>query len=132
MRTSSVFQRSLRFVPRAGFALLLLSLVLVAKPAAAQVVGGGEGTSASAFIGVGGTLYVWGMDQYQHTVASKSVAQDSIPVAIAFPSGVTSWKAVALGDFHIIALGNDGNLYAWGPTVQVSTGTAQLLNRQLR
>ena len=80
---------------------------------AQSVVSSGQ-AYASYAIDVNGNLYVWGNDQYLHTVASSTVKQDSTPVLVTMPAGVTKWLAVACGQNHSIALGNDGNIYSWG------------------
>ena len=70
---------------------------------------------SSCYLTSSGTLYVWGNDNYLQTVISKNnIPQDSIPVAVTMPAGVTSWTQVATGQSHIVALGSDGNVYAWG------------------
>ena len=82
---------------------------------AQQVFAGPDGYSACA-IDANGNLYTWGIDQYLHPVVNKSSGsmQDFSPVKVAFPAGVTSWKSAAVGNFFNLALGNDGNVYAWG------------------
>jgi len=97
--------------------LFSLFLILSVKDSSAQVVssGGPDAWSSSAING-DGTLFVWGFDQYNHPVQIKNVIQDSVPVMVAFPNGsaVTAWTAVVNAPGFLMALGNDGNVYAWG------------------
>ncbi len=37
-----------------------------------------------------------------------------MPKTVTLPSGVTGFTAVAAGGEHTLAIGSDGNLYAWG------------------
>lgn len=93
---------------------LIMVLIIFSPRSNAQKVYSSAVGYSSAAIDVNGNLYVWGNDQYLHSVSSSTVKQDSTPVLVTFPTGVTKWIKVAAGQNHMIALGNDGNLYAWG------------------
>jgi len=67
----------------------------------------------SLAIGNDGNLYVWGWNAYGQ-LGNGTTNNDSIPVMVTKPTGVTSWKAVAGGGYHSLAIGNNGNLYTWG------------------
>jgi alpha-tubulin suppressor-like RCC1 family protein len=100
---------------------VMLFLFLSSVPTHAQKVFSSAVAYSSAAIDVNGNLWVWGYDQYNHLIGTSTgapptgtVPKDSTPVMVAFPAGVTSWTTVALGQTHTVALGSDGNLYAWG------------------
>jgi alpha-tubulin suppressor-like RCC1 family protein len=60
-----------------------------------------------------GQLYAWGFNAFgQLGIGSFSNALG--PQFVNFPPGVTGWTAIAAGTNHSLALGNDGNIYAWG------------------
>src|SRR5687767_13812394 len=77
-------------------------------------------TSRDNFVISGdGRLFTWKAT----TNGSGFVSNVFLHVAVPFPQGVTSWKAVSAGDGyfendnnygHILALGNNNQLYAWG------------------
>jgi len=94
--------------------LSALLIMLAGNPSFAQNVASGPDAYSSAAIDLGGNLYVWGWDNYNHTFDYPKTVQDSTPVMVAFPTGVTSWKAVACGPGFTLALGSDSNVYSWG------------------
>jgi|GEM_PF-2044418 len=99
------------------FFLFSILTLFLSSNSYAQRISMGTAGFASCAIDVNGNLYVWGYDNYTpHTVVSQSskVAQDSTPVLVAFPTGVTAWTDVATGGGFILALGSDGNIYSWG------------------
>ncbi|HTR82430.1 MAG TPA: T9SS type A sorting domain-containing protein [Bacteroidota bacterium] len=122
MKSNTVFRTDSLFVFRAVSAVIVfVSLVaLTSAPAVAQKVFSAPASYASAAIDASGNLWVWSYDQYTHVGTSTAappsgtVPKDSTPVMVAFPSGVTAWTTVATGQTHVVALGNDGNLYSWG------------------
>jgi alpha-tubulin suppressor-like RCC1 family protein len=71
------------------------------------------GWNHSLAIGSNGNLYVWGDNTYSQLGIGNTTQQTS-PVKVPFPSGVTSWTEVTSGWFYSLAIGNDGNLYTWG------------------
>ncbi len=99
---------------KSGLLAFLLSAALLARPALAQTVYSSSSAYSSYVIDSKGNLYAWGEDEFQHPFVAKVSAQDSVPVSIPFPAGVTGWTDVATGLFDNLAVGNDGNIYAWG------------------
>ncbi|MHB8337062.1 MAG: RCC1 domain-containing protein, partial [Ignavibacteriaceae bacterium] len=71
------------------------------------------GSSYSLAIGSDGNLYAWGFNGYGQLGIGNTTNQ-STPVKVPLPSGVTSWTVVVVGSSHSLAIGSDGNLYAWG------------------
>ena len=59
-----------------------------------------------------GSLYSWG-DNYYGEVGDGTTTDHLSPEMIALASGVTP-TAIAAGDGDSLAIGSDGNLYAWG------------------
>jgi alpha-tubulin suppressor-like RCC1 family protein len=60
-----------------------------------------------------GQLYAWGFNDFgQLGIGTNSTVVG--PVLVPFPAGVTNWTTIAAGVYHSLALGNDGNVYAWG------------------
>jgi len=64
-------------------------------------------------IGDDGNLYAWGMNSTGQ-LGIGTTENDSIPVMVPMPEGVTGWTAIAAGNGHSLAIGDDGNLYTWG------------------
>ena len=110
---------------RPGLLAFLLSAALLGRPALAQNIYSSSGSFAAYVLYPDGNLYGWGTDQYNHPVVTAAAAQDSTPVLIAPPSGVAGWKSVAVGNLHTVAIGTDGNVYAWGinTTGELGDGT---------
>ena len=71
------------------------------------------GASHGLAIGGDGNLYAWGSNAYGQLGNSSNVSSPT-PITFTKPAGVTSWSAVAAGDYHSLAIGSDGNLYTWG------------------
>ena len=65
-------------------------------------------------IGDNAQLYCWGRD-WEHQLGLGG-GQDTVatPALVPLPPGVTGWSAVAGGQFHSLAIGNDCSVYAWG------------------
>lgn len=66
-------------------------------------------------IGDDAQLYCWGRD-WEHQLGLGGTGQDPVgtPTLVPLPAGVTGWSAVAGGQFHSLAIGNDCSVYAWG------------------
>jgi alpha-tubulin suppressor-like RCC1 family protein len=133
MKHYPLFRMKAHLPSKILFAATLFFLVLSNQALQSQTVFSSESSDASYVIGPHGNLYVWGFDQYlrpvvtvtQSTALPVAIAQDSVPVKVAFPTGVTAWTSIAAGVGHTLALGNNGNLYAWGANSygQLGTGT---------
>ncbi|MGO9480245.1 MAG: hypothetical protein ACLP05_00495, partial [Candidatus Kryptoniota bacterium] len=65
-------------------------------------------------LGGDGNLYAWGYNGWGQLGLGNFSSPDSVPQAVLLPTGVTSWTAVSAGYNHSLAIGSDGNLYAWG------------------
>jgi alpha-tubulin suppressor-like RCC1 family protein len=87
--------------------------VVVSMPAGvkATAIAADGGTSAYA-IGSDGNLYAWGYNGFGE-LGNGTTGNSDVPVAVSLPAGVTP-EAVTAGNFDALAIGSDGNLYAWG------------------
>ncbi len=116
MKDSIVYLRKPYRTPIAIFRMAFVFAMLTYAPLRAQqVIAGPDGYSGCA-IDASGNLYTWGIDQYFQTVVSTTAGhtQDLSPVQVGFPTGVTSWTSASVGYLFTLAIGNDGNAYAWG------------------
>ncbi len=77
---------------------VLVSAVLTSQPASAS------GTAV---------LQGWGDNTYGE-LGNGTKANSTVPTNVTLPPGVTGFTAVAAGGQHTLAIGSDGNLYAWG------------------
>lgn len=101
-------------VSKSLLSVLVILFAITAKQVSAQEVFSSSSSYASYAIDGKGQLHTWGEDEYLHPVVTTLIAQDLSPVKVALPAGVNSWKTVAAGHFHSLAIGSDGNIYAWG------------------
>ncbi len=61
-----------------------------------------------------GTVYAWGLNgNGQLGLAPLNTTSESSPTLVDMPSGVSATQ-LAAGLYHSLAVGSDGNLYAWG------------------
>jgi alpha-tubulin suppressor-like RCC1 family protein len=70
------------------------------------------GVYHSVAIGSNGNLYAWGSNSSRQ-LGNDSLTDSSVPVRVDTLDGV-NFTHVAAGSFHTIAIGSDGNTYAWG------------------
>jgi len=94
--------------------IFLITFIFVNQKSNAQSVTSSAQSFASYAIDKNGNLFTWGNDQYLQPISSSTILQDSTPVMVAMPTGVTKWITAAGGQNYSIALGNDGNIYSWG------------------
>ena len=94
--------------------VLMFVLFSTSRRGISQEVYSSSSSFASYAIDANGNLYTWGEDEYHHPVTTSMMSQDLTPVEVAFPAGVTSWVSIAAGHVHTLAIGNDGDIYAWG------------------
>ncbi len=58
-------------------------------------------------------LQGWGDNTYGELGTGTKTVK-TVPTNVKLPTGVTGFTAVAAGGEHTLAIGSDGNLYAWG------------------
>ena len=76
-----------------------------------QVAGGNR---HSAAVKTDGTLWVWGLNE-NNQMGTNGGATRSTPTTTF--TGGTTWKQVACGGFHTVAIKTDGTLWIWGNNV---------------
>jgi len=89
------------------------------------VVGGGF---HSLGLGDDNNLYAWGANNFGQLGIGSSAAVVPTLTMVAFPTGVTSWKQVAAGEYHSAALAGNGRLYSWGRNINGMLGTGSTTN----
>ncbi len=65
-------------------------------------------------IGDNAQLYACGRNWEHQLGLGQDQNPRGIPALVTPPAGVTGWSAVAAGQWHSLAIGNDCSLYAWG------------------
>ncbi len=86
-----------------------------ALPAQVAGVSGATAIAAGAYHSVAiasGSVLAWGSNSAGE-LGNGQTADSSTPVAVAVPAGV-SFTAIAAGSDQTLAIGSDGNVYAWG------------------
>jgi alpha-tubulin suppressor-like RCC1 family protein len=78
----------------------------------------------------GGQLYAWGFNAFGQ-LGNGSNTTVLGPTLVPLPAGVSNWTAIAAGTNHSLALGNDGNLYAWGRGLDGVLGNGGTTNSPL-
>jgi alpha-tubulin suppressor-like RCC1 family protein len=79
-----------------------------------EVVAISAGSSGALALRSDGTVWAWGDNHYgQLGNGATGLLAASTPAPVQFPAGVTA-KAVAMGERHALALGDDGALWSWG------------------
>lgn len=86
--------------------------VRVGLPAGVTLTQVAAGYAHVVALGSDGKTYAWGFGHFGQ-LGNGATTDSWAPVTVGLPAGVTSTQ-VAAGDFHSLALGSDGNTYAWG------------------
>ena len=86
--------------------------VQVSLPPGVVPVAVAAGDDHSLALGSNGTLYAWGYNGFGQ-LGNGTTTNEDTPVAVDFPAGVTA-TAISAGTYFSLALGSDGNVYAWG------------------
>ena len=89
-----------------------LTAVQVSLPLGVVPVSVAAGQDHSLALGSNNKLYAWGYNGFGQLGNGTTTNADA-PVAVALPSGVTA-TAVSAGANFSLAVGSDGNVYAWG------------------
>ena len=77
-------------------------------------------------IGNDGNIYGWGLNNYGQ-LGDGSIQNSSVPVMVKLPKGVTA-EEVSAGETFAVALGSDGNIYAWGQNNYGQLGDGTTVN----
>ncbi len=99
-----------------------LTPVPVSLPAGVVPVAVAAGDDHSLALGSNGTLYAWGYNGFGQ-LGNGTKTNELTPIAVSFPAGVTT-TAISAGTDFSLALGSDGNVYAWGDGNLGASGAA--------
>jgi alpha-tubulin suppressor-like RCC1 family protein len=89
-----------------------------------SVSGAGQHTFAA---GNDNQEYAWGLNLYGE-LGLNSTANAPAPTLVPFPSGVTQWLQTAGGEYHSVALGNNGRVYVCGLNLNGYLATGSTTN----
>ncbi len=97
--------------------------VVVSLPAGVTATSISAGRYSGLATGSNGVLYSWG-DNTKGELGNGTTTEANSPVAVSMPGGVTA-VVIAAGGMHMLAVGSNGLLYAWGLNTdgQVGNGT---------
>jgi len=87
--------------------------VVVAVPAGVRFTSISAGYAHSLAIGDDGRTYSWGYDGFGELGDGASGVDQPTPVQVVTPPGVT-FRSLAAGGHHNLAIGDDGKAYSWG------------------
>ena len=101
----------------------------VAKSSPVSVIGGftdwcqaSAGTTFSLAVRQNGTAWGWGRNN-DGVVGDNTTAQKSSPVSVV--GGFTDWCQISAGDYHSLAVRQNGTAWAWGRNSRGQLGTNQ-------
>ncbi len=80
-----------------------------------------NGPTSGFAIGSDGNLYAWGDDDYGELGTGPGGSTTSTPTVVQLAPAVTP-VAISAGFVHTLAIGSDGNLYAWGDNSEGELG----------
>jgi len=108
----------------AGNSSTPVAITLAPAVPAATVVA--AGASHSLAIGSDGHVYAWG-NNGSGQLGDGTTTSSSTPVMVNSPTGLKS-TAIAAGAYHSLAIGSDGNVYAWGYNAEGQLGNGTMTN----
>jgi alpha-tubulin suppressor-like RCC1 family protein len=86
------------------------------------------GLSHSLALANNGNLYSWGRSDAGELGTGHAMVTRS-DVEVPKPAGVTRWRAIAAGEEHSVAIGDNGQLYAWGDNFYGQLGNGDNFGR---
>jgi alpha-tubulin suppressor-like RCC1 family protein len=87
--------------------------VAVSVPSGVTFTAIAAGLDDSLALGSNGKVYAWGDNSFDELGNGSTASDSTVPVAVSLPAGVTA-TAIAAGQYHSLAIGSNGTLYAWG------------------
>jgi alpha-tubulin suppressor-like RCC1 family protein/putative cell wall-binding protein len=87
--------------------------VKVSLPGGVSATVVSEGFYTSVAVGSDGSVYAWGYNSYGQLGNGTTTSYSDVPVKVSLPGGVAA-VAVSEGVDTTLAIGSDGNIYAWG------------------
>ncbi len=103
--------------------------VKVSTPAGVTFTHVAAGGNHSLAVGSDGNTYAWGYNG-NGQLGNGTTTNSSVPVKVSTPAGVT-FTQVAAGDRHSLAVGSDGNTYAWGYNSDGELGNGTITNSSM-
>lgn len=103
--------------------------VQVQGPAGVKFTQIAGGLYYSVALGDDGNTYAWGENNYGQLGDGTNTDRHE-PVRVQVPPGVT-FTQIAAGNHHSLALGNDGNVYAWGANNDSELGDGTTVDRNV-
>jgi hypothetical protein len=85
------------------------------------------GFESSLMIATDGQVYAWGNNSVGQ-LGDGSTTPRSAPVRVGLPAGITAIE-LAARDLHALAIGSDGQVYAWGYNAEGQLGDGTTTNR---
>ena len=86
------------------------------------------GRNHSAMVTHMGRVYTWGASSFGRLGLSDTRKIQPLPCEVTFFSAAIPVLSLASGDFHMLALGEDGGVYSWGYGSEGQTGQSSLLH----
>jgi alpha-tubulin suppressor-like RCC1 family protein len=102
---------------------------LVTMPAGVTFTQVSAGSSHSLALDSDGNAYAWGYNSTGQLGDGLNTDSD-VPVAVSMPANVT-FTQVSAGAAHSLAVGSDGNAYAWGENFFGQLGNSTITNSNL-
>ncbi|NYD28282.1 InlB B-repeat-containing protein [Leucobacter aridicollis] len=99
---------------------------VVRAPAGVEFTSVAAGLNHSLAIGSDGNTYAWG-NNVQGQLGNSTTSNSNVPTVVSMPAGV-SFTSVAAGQYHSLAIGSDGNTYAWGRNSDGQLGNSSTRN----
>jgi alpha-tubulin suppressor-like RCC1 family protein len=102
-------------------------VAVLVLPAGATITALSGSSMHSLAAASNGTAYAWGQNAPFGLLGDGTTTNHPTPVAISLPAGVT-FKALAAGVYHNLAVGSNGTAYVWGTNTdgQLGDGTSDL------
>lgn len=101
--------------------------ITLAPGVSANAVASGSNAKHSLAMGSNGKLYAWG-EGTNGQIGDGGATNRSTPVQVGLPAGVSA-AAVSVGERHSLAIGSDGQLYAWGANTNGQIGDGSTIQR---
>lgn len=105
------------------------SHIPITVPGLTNIIAVAAGVYTSAALSSDGKVWTWGKNNYGQ-LGNGTFVNSRIPVQVTQVTGFTNITAIAVGTDHMLALKNDGTVWAWGANSfgQLGNGTYSLSN----